>query len=52
MGHVGGSEYRDLKQDYLRGDLTYDEFLEIYRDPENYRVQDPYRNRSHIDEGP
>ncbi|SKX65763.1 Alpha/beta hydrolase of uncharacterised function (DUF1023) [Mycobacteroides abscessus subsp. bolletii] len=52
MGHVGGSEYRDLKQDYLRGDLTYDEFLEIFRDPNNYRVQDPYRNRSHIDEGP
>lgn len=52
MGHIPGEEYRNLKQNYLNGDITYDEFLDIYRDPENYRVQDPYRNRSHIDEGP
>lgn len=52
MGHVPGEEYRLSKDDYLRGDLSYEDFLDIYRDPNNYRVQDPYRNRSHIDEGP
>lgn len=52
MGHIPGEEYRNLKQNYLEGNITYEQFLEIYRDPEIYRVQDPYRNRSHIDEGP
>lgn len=52
MGHRSGEEYRNFKDEYLRGDLPYDKFIEIYRDPDNYRVQDPYRNRSHIDEGP
>ncbi|MGU3654090.1 HNH/ENDO VII family nuclease [Mycolicibacterium sp. A43C] len=52
MGHIPGEEYRNLKQNYLEGNITYEQFIEIYRDPENYRVQDPYRNRSHIDEGP
>ncbi|WP_255784570.1 GH-E family nuclease [Mycobacteroides abscessus] len=52
MGHVPGEEYRITKHDYLSGDLSYQDFLDMYRDPNNYRVQDPYRNRSHIDEGP
>lgn len=52
MGHRSGEEYRNFKDEYLRGDLPYEKFIEIYRDPDNYRVQDPYRNRSHIDEGP
>jgi len=52
MGHVGGQEYRDLRLEYLNGDLTFNQFMEQYRDPQNYRVQDPGRNRSHIDEGP
>lgn len=52
MGHVPGEEYRISKDEYLTGNLTYEDFLDLYRDPNNYRVQDPYRNRSHIDEGP
>lgn len=52
MGHVPGEEYRLSKDDYLSGNLSYEDFLDIYRDPNNYRVQDPFRNRSHIDEGP
>ncbi|WP_462216163.1 GH-E family nuclease [Mycobacteroides abscessus] len=52
MGHVEGREYAPLRERYLSGQLTFEEFMQQYRDPENYRVQDPYRNRSHIDEGP
>ncbi|WP_421874641.1 HNH/ENDO VII family nuclease [Mycolicibacterium wolinskyi] len=52
MGHVEGGEYRFLREDYLSGVTTYEEFLETFRDPAQYRVQDPFRNRSHIDEGP
>lgn len=51
MGHVSGQEYRYLREDYLSGRITFEEFMEVYRDPDNYRVQDPARNRSHIDEG-
>lgn len=52
MGHVEGNEYRNLREQYLGGEITFQEFMQEYRNPENYRVQDPYRNRSHIDEGP
>jgi hypothetical protein len=52
MGHVEGREYATLRERYLHGDITFEEFIQQYRDPENYGVQDPYRNRSHIDERP
>ncbi|SKM80615.1 Uncharacterised protein [Mycobacteroides abscessus subsp. massiliense] len=52
MGHGRGLEYRDLRQLYLNGDISFEEFMSRYRDPGNYRVEDPYRNQSHIDEGP
>lgn len=50
MGHVGGNEYAKLRDQYHDGLITFRDFIDEYRDPENYRVQDPYRNRSHIDE--
>ena len=50
MGHNTGSEYRDLLDDYLDHKITKEEFLERYRDPDNYSVQHPLRNQSHIDE--
>lgn len=52
MGHVRGHEYRDLRDDYLSGRITKDEFMQRYRDPDNYEVQHPGRNRSHMDEAP
>lgn len=52
MGHVPGQEYRKLRDDYLSGKMTKDEFLEEYRDVENYEVAHPGRNRSHVDEAP
>lgn len=50
MGHAPGFEYRRLRERYLSGEMTLDEFLEEYRDPSSYRVEDPSRNRSHVDE--
>lgn len=50
MGHNTGSEYRDLLDDYLNHKISKEEFLEEYRDPDNYSVQHPGRNQSHIDE--
>lgn len=52
MGHVGGGEYRTLREAYLSGQITFEEYMAEYRNPDNYTVQDWYRNRSHIDEGP
>lgn len=53
MGHLPGQEYGGpggLRDQYLRGEISYDEFMHDYRNPENYQVQDPYRNQSHYDE--
>ncbi len=50
MGHVPGREYKNLREEYLSHRITEEEFLKEYRDPNNYRVQDPSRNRSHVDE--
>lgn len=52
MGHVDGREYRTLREAYLSGQMTFEEYMAEYRNPNNYTVQDWYRNRSHIDEGP
>ncbi|WP_083737266.1 GH-E family nuclease [Mycobacterium sp. MS1601] len=50
MSH--GQEYRTLREQYLSGDISVEDFLSEYREPDNYRAQDPGRNRSHVDEGP
>lgn len=52
MGHVPGSEYRYLKELYMSGQITYDQFMTEVKNPNNYRVEDWLRNRSHVDEGP
>ena len=50
MGHIPKAKYSKLRDDYLSGRITKEQFLKRYRDPKNYRVEDPMRNRSHIDE--
>ena len=50
MGHLPGEEYRKTHRDYLSGKISREEFLEIYRDPNNYKVEDDKRNRSGRDE--
>ena len=50
MGHQSDRPYRDLREDYLSHRISREEFLEAYHDPDNYRPEDPSRNRSHVDE--
>ena len=50
MGHIPKAKYSELRDEYLSGNITKEKFLAEYRNPKNYRVEDPMRNRSHIDE--
>lgn len=50
MGHVPDAQYRDLRHAYLNHEISLEDFIEEYRDPDNYRVEHPDRNRSHVDE--
>ncbi len=50
MGHITGKEYALLRDRYLSGRISKEEFLERYRDPANYSVEDWLRNQSHVDE--
>ncbi|MGD9654386.1 MAG: HNH/ENDO VII family nuclease [Sulfuricurvum sp.] len=47
MGHKPGHEYRDLHKDYMDGKITKEEFLERYRDANNYNAESISGNRSH-----
>ncbi|WP_369817281.1 HNH/ENDO VII family nuclease [Cellulomonas sp. Root137] len=50
MGHVTGEEYHSLRRRYLEHEITQEQFLAEFRDPDNYQVAHPGRNRSHVDE--
>ena len=50
MGHIPEARYAELHQSYLNHEMSLDEFLAEYREPANYRVEDPARNRAHLDE--
>ena len=50
MEHIPKAKYSELRDEYLSGNITKEEFLAEYRNANNYRVEDPMRNRSHIDE--
>ena len=50
MGHVPDAQYRDLRQAYLNHEISLDDFLDEFREADNYQVEDPGRNRSHVDE--
>jgi len=52
MRHKSSYEYRDLLDEYLSHKIDEQEFLAIYRDPDNYQVEYFGRNRSHVDEAP
>nr|WP_291937209.1 HNH/ENDO VII family nuclease [Chryseobacterium sp.] len=47
MGHKPGKEYRKLHEKYMNGDITKEEFLEEYRNPNNYQPESKSSNRSH-----
>jgi hypothetical protein len=50
MGHRPNAKYSILRDDYLSGRMSTEQFLDEYRDPANHVVEDPLRNRSHDDE--
>lgn len=50
MGHLPESKYSSLRERYLSGQITTEQFLVEYRNPANYRVEVPEVNRSHRNE--
>ncbi|MCJ2186968.1 GH-E family nuclease [Novosphingobium beihaiensis] len=46
MGHLPGQEYRALHGRYMSEEITLKEFLQEYRNPNNYRPESPSSNRS------
>ncbi|NQX11804.1 hypothetical protein HQQ80_09225 [Microbacteriaceae bacterium VKM Ac-2855] len=50
MGHLPRAKYAELRNQYLSGAISKNEFLYRYRNPSNYHVEDWLRNQSHIDE--
>lgn len=51
MGHKPGQKYSDIHNKYMNGEISLDEFLTWYSDPDNYRPELPKTNRSHLFEG-
>lgn len=47
MGHKPGHEYRDLHKSYMDGKITKEQFLEQYRNTNNYHPESVSANRSH-----
>lgn len=48
MGHKPGQKYSDFHIKNMNGEINLDEFLNWYRDSENYRPELPKTNRSHL----
>nr|WP_239480299.1 RHS repeat-associated core domain-containing protein [Parashewanella hymeniacidonis] len=46
MGHKPGKDYASLHYSYIKGEISKEEFLSQYRDPDNYHPEDPSSNRS------
>ncbi|AEI31914.1 hypothetical protein BJV85_002357 [Clostridium acetobutylicum] len=47
MGHTPENKYSEWHKKYIDGEITKKEFLEWYRNPNNYRPESPSANRSH-----
>ncbi|TFJ46866.1 hypothetical protein CKN80_03775 [Carnobacterium divergens] len=47
MGHIPGQKYSDIHELYVRDIINKQEFLEWYRNPNNYRPELPSTNRGH-----
>ncbi len=47
MGHLPESKYSDLLLRFRNGEITEQEFLAEYRNPNNYWPEDPRANQSH-----
>ena len=51
MGHKPGEKYSEAHKKYMDGEMSLEDFLKWYRNPDNYRPQSRYSNRSHKYEG-
>ncbi|WP_153126385.1 MULTISPECIES: HNH/ENDO VII family nuclease [Bacillales] len=47
MGHTPENKYSVWHKKYIKGEITKEEFLNWYRNPNNYRPESPSANRSH-----
>jgi hypothetical protein len=47
MGHLPDFKYSQLHAQYMAGEITWGEFLRIYKDPKNYIPQSVKSNRGH-----
>jgi hypothetical protein len=52
MGHTPGNEYRRLVDRYVNGEISWQEFLGEYNNPNHYRPELPSKNLSHEFEQP
>jgi len=48
FGHTQGNSYDDMFQKYKNGDISLDELKEFQFNPENYQLETPSSNRSHL----
>lgn len=48
FGHRKGRSYNEMFQKYKNGQITLDELKEFKFNPDNYILQTPFSNRSHI----
>ncbi len=51
MGHRPEEKYSEVHKKYMDGEMSLEDFLKWYRNPDNYRPQSRYSNRSHKYEG-
>ncbi len=47
MGHIPGEKYSEVHELYMNDVITKEEFLEWYRNLDNYRPELPSTNRGH-----
>lgn len=52
FGHKSGLEYADMFEKYKYGEITVDELKEFQFNPDNYQLEAPSANRSHMYEAP
>ena len=48
MGHKYGYSYNDLKQEFIEGEISYQQYLDEYNNPDNYHPESMSSNRSRI----
>ena len=51
FGHKTGEEYIDMFNKYKSGEITLEELKDFQFNPDNYYLETPANNRSHIYEG-